>query len=89
MTEENKSIVSQFIDPTSPNYFVVASWTLGVGNSNPEEGKGLIPCVAAQIIPEGMSQPIIVIWPEHVLSEWMDQFKEKRGEMIRSFPWRR
>lgn len=83
---ENPPLVTdQFIPGDTANYFVVGSWQIALGNSDPNEGPP-IPCVAAQIIPLNSAVPIMVIWPEHVLKEWIEQFQEARGKMIRSFP---
>jgi len=75
----------QFIPGDSPNYVVIGSWQIATGNSNPEEGE-VVPCVAASIVPLNGAAPLTIIWPEYILRDWMEQFADARGKMIRSFP---
>lgn len=77
--------ITDFIPGDTPGYYVVGSFSIAVGHSDPNQGPP-IPCVAATLVPLNTTQSIIVIWPEHVLQEWIKHFAEARGKMIRSFP---
>lgn len=87
MTDE---LAKAYIDPTTPNYYVVGSWACAPGNSNPDEtpGQPPIPCVGVQIIPLNAGAPIVLIFPENTIAEFISQFQEAKGKMIRSFPRR-
>ena len=85
MTDVPPVAPGSFIPGDSPNYFVVGSWQIATGNSDPAQGE-IVPCVAASIVPLNGAAPITVIWPEYVLHDWAEQFSEARGKMIRSFP---